>query len=83
MSDHFFYVSRKKNAGLYKFLVLLNICCTVGIISLTYVMSYKDLMMEKMHVIEEFLDVDSLAKSKYLNDFAAFHSFLESVAEVR
>lgn len=83
MSQHFFYISRKKNKGLYKLLVLLNICCTVGIISLTYVFSYKDFMEQKAHVLESFLEVDNVAQMKYISDLSTLHAFLLSIVTVR
>jgi len=82
MSEHFFYVSRKKNNRIYKFLVLLNIFCTFAIIALTYIFSYKDFMNEKMHVVEEFLDIESVARSKHLNDLVTFHTQLKTIIEV-
>lgn len=83
MSEHFFYISRKKHQGFYKFLVLLNIFCTVGIISVTYVFSHKDFMEQKMHVMEEFLEVDNTSRYKYMSDLGAFHSFFGSIVDVR
>lgn len=82
MGEHFFYVSKKKNKSMYKFLVLLNIFCTIGIILLTHVFTYKDLLKERMSVIEEFLEIDSIAKITYINDLSSFHTLFENIVEV-
>jgi len=39
-------------------------------------------MNEKMHVVEEFLDIESVARSKHLNDLVTFHTQLKTIIEV-
>lgn len=60
----------------------MNICCTIGIISITYVFTYKGFTHEKIHVMEEFLEIDSMAKYRYINDLNSFHTLFESMIRV-
>lgn len=82
MSDHFFFISKKKHMMLYRSLVLLNIFCTVAIISLTYLFTERDFMEQKMHVMQEFLEIDDMSRYSFISDMATLHTFLNSTIEV-
>lgn len=82
MSEHFFVISRKKNKAIYQVLVLLNIFCTLGIIGLTSVLLRKDFTREKTYVVEQLLEVDSMAQLKSIADLSSLYTFFTSTTAV-
>ena len=75
MSKHFFYVSKNKNEFAFKFLVILNIISTILIIPQLYTLMRKDFMLEKRHILEEYLGISRNNEPTYIYDFNTFNDF--------
>lgn len=75
MAEHFFYVAKQKHAGLFRWLVALNMALTVGLVYLCNSYSHKVFLREKQHVLASYLDVPSLKAHNKLDSFAAFYAF--------
>lgn len=82
MSNHFFCVAKQKHSAFYKTLVLTNICCTVLIVFFSNWYNYKDLLQEKLHVLQSFLGIKKFEKHNNLEDFAAFKNFIANAITV-
>lgn len=75
MSEHFFYVAKKKHAGFFRSLVITNIVCTVLVVYLSNSYSYKAFLQEKLHVVQDFLGIPETTKENRIDTFESFHAF--------
>lgn len=82
MANQIFYVSKQKNAILYRTLVITNILCTVLMVYLANRYSFKDFVQERVDVLQSYLGIHKFKKYNNLNDFRSFSDFITNAVIV-
>ena len=78
MTQHFFYVSKKKNELFYKIIILSNVICTIFLIFCVSRYTYKSSIKKNLSLIQKtyFEDSDLIFKN-----FSEFSTIFQNILE--